>query len=59
MNVFPILCEIETLNNVEELNLSFCFKDLIVVNVFASGRRDFGEYSVYNPAKKTSAPIQS
>ena len=45
MNVFPILCEIETLNNVEELNLSFCFKDLIVGIVFASGRRDFGEYS--------------
>ncbi|KAK4577279.1 hypothetical protein RGQ29_027699 [Quercus rubra] len=28
-------------------------------DVMHSGRRDFGEYSVYNPAKKTSAPIQS
>jgi hypothetical protein len=26
-----------------------------VDNVFASGRRDFGEFSVYNPAKKASA----
>lgn len=28
-------------------------------DVMHSGRRDFGEYSVYNPAKKTSAPVQS
>jgi hypothetical protein len=25
-----------------------------VDNVFASGRRDFGEFSVYNPANKAS-----
>ena len=47
----------ETSNYVEELNLSFCLKDLIVGNVFASGRRDFGEYSVYNPAKKATDPV--
>ncbi|KAM3697204.1 hypothetical protein ACJW31_06G094600 [Castanea mollissima] len=28
-------------------------------DVMHSGRRDFGEYSVYNPAKKTFAPVQS
>lgn len=34
--------------------LSVCLlvKDLIVRAVFASGRREFGEFSVYNPAKK-------
>lgn len=35
--------------------LFICAKGLIMGTVFSSGRRDFGEFSVYNPTKKASA----
>lgn len=30
----------------------FCSNGLIMSPLFVSGRRDFGDFSVYNPAKK-------
>ena len=38
-----------------QLNLCFIFaKGLILDVFFVSGRRDFGEFSVYNPGKSAS-----
>ncbi|RVW97387.1 Protein RRP6-like 3 [Vitis vinifera] len=37
-------------------SLFICSKDLTLSTIFVSGRRDFGEFSVYNPDKKAFAP---